>query len=376
MGMASIGYLTGNQAVAEGAMAAGLRFYAGYPITPASDLFEYLSEKLPKRGGVVYQGEDEIASIVAVIGASWSGAKAMTATSGPGFSLMAESIGLAAMTETPLVVAVNMRTGPSTGIATTPGQGDVMQSRWLSHGHYPIVVYAPTGVQDSFDLAIKAFNVAEALRVPVIILSDAAIAHGREKVIMKSDVPIINRKKPAPGSKYLPYEAGNDLVPPMASFGEGFNVLVESLQHDERGYYVPTSQVFEKLVTRLNRKTEVHKKMIVESRIYGDNDADTLLIAFGSYARVARGMARRAKDLGLRIKVFVPISIWPLDEETLIREASRVKNIVVMENNLGQLYREVQRIVRNRDVSFLPLLRVELPTPTEALDELRRIIKS
>ncbi|GGP20722.1 2-oxoglutarate ferredoxin oxidoreductase subunit alpha [Thermocladium modestius] len=372
----SIGYLTGNQAVAEGAMAAGLKFYAGYPITPASDLFEYLSEKLPKRGGVVYQGEDEIASIVAAIGASWSGAKAMTATSGPGFSLMAESIGLAAMTETPVVVAVNMRTGPSTGIATTPGQGDVMQSRWLSHGHYPVVVYAPTGVQDSFDLTIKAFNVAEALRIPAIILSDAAIAHGREKVVMRSDVPVVSRKKPTPGSKYLPYEAGDDLVPPMAAFGEGFNVLVESLQHDERGYYVPTSKVFEKLVTRLNRKVDDNRKMIVESRVYGEENADVLLVAFGSYARVARGAARRAREEGLRVRVFVPISIWPLDEEGLRREASRAGSVVVMENNLGQLYREVQRIVRDRDVGFLPLLKVELPTPTEALRSLRGMVRA
>ncbi len=372
----SVGYLTGNQAVAEGAMAAGLKFYAGYPITPASDLFEYLSEKLPKRGGIVYQGEDEIASIVAAIGASWSGAKAMTATSGPGFSLMAESIGLAAMTETPVVVAVNMRTGPSTGIATTPGQGDVMQSRWLSHGHYPVVVYAPTGVQDSFDLTIKAFNVAEALRVPAIILSDAAIAHGREKVMMRSDVPVVSRKKPTPGSKYLPYEAGDDLVPPMAAFGEGFNVLVESLQHDERGYYVPTSHAFEKLVTRLNRKVDDNRKMIVESRVYGEENADVLLVAFGSYARVARGAARRAREEGFRVRVFVPISIWPLDEEGLRREASRAGSVVVMENNLGQLYREVQRVVRDRDVGFLPLLKVELPTPTEALRSLRGMVRA
>ncbi|RLG59989.1 2-oxoacid:acceptor oxidoreductase subunit alpha [Candidatus Geothermarchaeota archaeon] len=373
-------FLTSNETCAEGAMAAGLNVYIGYPITPSSDLFEYLAEKLPKRGGIVYQGEDEIASINALVGASLAGAKAMTATSGPGLSLMQEGIGLAIMLEAPLVIVSDMRTGPSTGIATQIGQGDIMQARWGSHGPYNLVVYAPASAQEAFDYTVKAFNTAVRLRVPVIVLMDAILAHTREKVVIKEpgEIEVVEFKKTKkhPG-EYKPYEYDpDDLVPPIAFFGEGYKVLHESLAHDERGYYKTSPEVYRPLVERFIKKVNRNRKYVVASKDYYADDAETLFIAIGSVARSTLALVRDLRESGLKVGLFRPISIWPFDEDRFIKMARRVKKIIVAEMNQGQLVWIIKKILWdnklfNVDVYSLPLLLPDLPSPDEIYDEIK-----
>jgi len=373
-------FLTSNETCAEGAMAAGLNVYIGYPITPSSDLFEYLAEKLPKRGGIVYQGEDEIASINALVGASLAGAKAMTATSGPGLSLMQEGIGLAIMLEAPLVIVSDMRTGPSTGIATQIGQGDIMQARWGSHGPYNLVVYAPASAQEAFDYTVKAFNTAVRLRVPVIVLMDAILAHTREKVVIKEpgEIEVVEFKKTKkhPG-EYKPYEYDpDDLVPPIAFFGEGYKVLHESLAHDERGYYKTSPEVYRPLVERFIEKVNRNRKYVVASKDYYADDAETLFIAIGSVARSTLALVRDLRESGLKVGLFRPISIWPFDEDRFIKMARRVKKIIVAEMNQGQLVWIIKKILWdnklfNVDVYSLPLLLPDLPSPDEIYDEIK-----
>jgi len=373
-------FLTSNETCAEGAMAAGLNVYIGYPITPSSDLFEYLAEKLPKRGGIVYQGEDEIASINALVGASLAGAKAMTATSGPGFSLMQEGIGLAIMLEAPLVIVSDMRTGPSTGIATQIGQGDIMQARWGSHGPYNLVAYAPASAQEAFDYTVKAFNTAVRLRVPVIVLMDAILAHTREKVVIKEpgEIEVVEFKKTRkhPG-EYKPYEYDpDDLVPPIAFFGEGYKVLHESLAHDERGYYKTSPEVYRPLVERFIEKVNRNRKYVVASKDYYADDAETLFIAIGSVARSTLALVRDLRESGLKVGLFRPISIWPFDEDRFLKMARRVKKIIVAEMNQGQLVWIIKKILWdnklfNVDVYSLPLLLPDLPSPDEIYDEIK-----
>ncbi len=370
-------YLTGNHAIAEAAIIAGLKFYAGYPITPSTEIFEYLASKLPTKGGVVLQFEDEIASINAVIGASWAGAKAMTATSGPGFSLMVEALSLAIMTETPLVLAYVMRAGPSTGIATKAGQYDVMQVRWAAHGNYELVVYAPWSVQECLDLTIKAFNVSEMLRVPVILLSDATLAHIWERVVIREppEVSIVNRKKPkVPRDKYKPYEPEEDLVPPMACFGEGYRVLVESLTHDERGYYKATNEVQRRLVWRLVNKVLKNKHLISDSATYLVDDADYVLIAYGSTARSAYALIRELRSKGIKVGLYRPKLLWPLDEEMLINSTIKAKKVFVVENNVGVYVREISRVLRNKEVISIPIIDIEVPTPDEIFEVMKEWI--
>ncbi len=367
-------FLTGNQAMAEAAIVAGLKVFVGYPITPASDLFEYLAEKLPEYGGIVFQAEDEIASINALVGAAYAGAKAMTATSGPGFSLMAEGIGFAAMVEAPIVVVYNMRTGPSTGIATGTGQGDVMQSRWASHGHYPVVVYAPWSVQEAYNVVLKSFDVAWRLRVPAIVLADAVIAHTRELAVIHEpgEVKVFDRKPPTkPPGEFKPFEPDpEDLVPPMAFYGEGYAVFAESLVHDERGYYTTDPAKYEALVKRLNEKVERNKHIVVESKTYMTEDAETVFIAFGSLARNLLALVKELRGKGKRVGLWRPVSLWPLDRDGLVEATKSAKKIVVVEMNLGQLYLEVSRILaqHGKKVEFVPVLNPQLPSPDELLD--------
>ncbi len=372
---ADIGFLNSNHAAAEGALTAGVNFYAGYPITPASDLFEYLARKMPKQGGVIIQTEDEIAAINAIIGASWAGAKAMTATSGPGFSLMAESIGFAAMVEAPIVIIDDMRTGPSTGVATATGQGDVMQARWLSHGHYGIVALAPFSAQEAYDLTIKAFNIAERLRVPVVLLMDYVLVHTREKVRLKKppEVEVWSRKKPrVPPEEYLPFKPDEDLVPPMATYGEGYRVFVESLVHDYRGYYVTRDDVYEELVKRLSDKITVNKHIVLDHVEYYTDDAEILFVAFGSTARSVLSIVRHARARGLKYGLFRPISIWPMDTDALLKAAENARKIIVVEMNYGQLFLEVDRVIKDKPVYLAPILTLDLPTPENILEVCRK----
>ncbi len=372
-------FINSNEASAEGAMAAGLKVYVGYPITPSSDLFEYLTEHLPERGGIFLQAEDEIASINALVGAALAGAKAMTATSGPGLSLMAEGIGFASMVEAPLVIVNDMRAGPSTGIATQVGQGDIMQARWSSHGPYSVVSYAPFSAQEAFDYTVKAFNTAVALRVPVIVLMDATLAHTREKVVIREppELEVVDFKKPkVPPEKYKPYEPDpEDLVPPMAFFGEGYYTLAESLSHDEKGYYNTDPEVYRKLVERLLEKVERNKHKILASKSYYTEDAEVLFVAIGSVARSVLALVRDLRQQGVKAGLFRPISIWPMDEDALIKASQRAKKIVVVELNQGQLVNLVELALwRKRrsgiEVLSLPMIIPETPSPDDILDEI------
>ncbi len=364
-----VAYVTTNIAIAEGAIVAGMSFYAGYPITPASDLFEYLASTLPERGGVVVQFEDEIASINAVIGASWTGAKAMTATSGPGFSLMSEGIGLAIATEAPLVVVDIMRAGPSTGVPTKATQSDVYQVRFPTHGIYSLPVLVPWSAQEGFDLTIKAFNISEALRTPVILLSDAVLAHAWEKVILKEphEVKIIGRKKPkVPPEKYLPYEVKEDeLIPPMACFGEGYGILVESLTHDERGWYSPDNEAYKKMVKRLVDKVEKNVDIIWESEGYFIDDAEYLIFAYGSVARSAYAAVKELRSEGFSFGLYRPKALWPFKASDVQRAGAGAKKVFVVENNEGKIYRDVERVLKTKEVIPLPLIDLEVPTPDE-----------
>lgn len=361
-------YIPTNIAIAEGAMAAGMNFFAGYPITPTSDLFEYLAEELPKRNGVAIQFEDEIASINAVVGASWAGAKAMTATSGPGFSLMIEGLGLAIITEAPLVLVDVMRAGPSTGVPTKSTQSDVYQVRYAPHGEYSIPVLVPWSAQEGFDLAVKAFNIAEALRTPVILLSDAVLAHTWERVEIKEpgEIVVVNRKKPScPPSEYCPFKPDDDLVPPMAVFGEGYGLMVESLTHDERGWYSPTEEKYSEMVWRLIMKIEKNAHMIHDYETYFIEDAEYIIYAYGSVARSAYAAVKELRRQGIRIGLYRPKALWPFDEESLKKEAWRAKKVFVVENNSGKMVKEVERVLKGKEVVSLPMIRLEIPTPEE-----------
>ena len=372
-------FLNSNQAVAEGAIAAGLGVYIGYPITPSSDLFEYLSEKLPEYGGVVFQAEDEIATINALVGASLAGAKTMTATSGPGFSLMAEGVGFAAMVEAPLLIVDVMRTGPSTGIATQIGQGDIIQSRWSSHGPYNLVVYAPGSAQEAFDYTIQAFNAAYIVRTPVVLLTDAVLAHTRERVVVKDkgELTLVERKKPKePPGVYKPYRPDGDLVPPMAFYGEGYHPIAESLSHDEKGYYKTEPRIYRSLVERLVKKVERNKDRLVVSKSYYTDDAEVVFVAVGSMARSVLALVRDLRAQGIKAGLFRPISIWPLDDDALVKAASSARHIVVAELNQGQLYEVVKSVLwehglRNIGLHGLDIILPVLPGPDDILGEIK-----
>ncbi len=362
-------YTHGNEAIAEGALTAGLRFYAGYPITPTSDIMEYLARKLPEHGGVLMQFEDELASINAAIGASWAGAKSMTATSGPGFSLMVEGLGLGIITETPVVIAYVMRAGPSTGVPTKATQADIMQARFGSHGDYIIPVYAPSSVQEAYDLTIKAFNTAEMLRTPVILLSDATIAHLWESAVFREpgEIEIIERKKPkVPPEEYWPYKPDeDDGVPPMAVFGEGYHVIVESLTHDERGYYIQDTMVQRRMVERIVNKILKNIDKIFEYDTYYLDDARYVFISFGSSARSTLAVVRDLRNEGIKAGMIKLKTIWPLKDDLIRKLCSNADKVFVVENNMGKLVWDIQRIVRDREVIPVSIIDLDLPSPKE-----------
>ncbi len=367
-------YIPGNVALAEGAIAAGMNFYAGYPITPASDVFEYLAEVLPKKGGVVVQFEDEIASINAVTGASWAGAKSMTATSGPGFSLMVEGLGLAIITEAPLVLADIMRAGPSTGVPTKSTQSDVFQVRFASHGEYSLPVIVPWSAQECFDLMIEAFNIAEGFRTPTIFLSDAVIAHTWERVVLKErdEVQLVSRPKPSTSPReYRPYHPQKHLVPEMAVFGEGYHISVESLVHDELGTYAPDDEDYQKLVWRLIRKIEDNLETLTDYRNYFLEDAEIGLYAYGSVARSAYAAVKELRKKGIKAGLYRPRILWPFNPNALRKEMAHVKKVFVVENNSGKMFREVERTLKDKEVISLPLIRLEVPSPEEIMEAMR-----
>jgi len=375
--LTGVHFMQGDVACAEGAIAAGCRFFAGYPITPATEIAERMARRLPEVGGVYIQMEDELGSIAAVIGASYAGAKAMTATSGPGFSLMQENIGLAVMTETPLVVVDIMRGGPSTGQPTKPGQQDMMQAKWGSHGDYEVIALAPSSVQEMFDLTIECFNLSERFRVPTFLMADEIVAHMWERVIIPEpdQIEIVNRKKPAVSpAEYLPFKPDEDLVPPMACFGEGYRVHVTGLTHDERGYpQTDSPEIQEQLIRRLCDKIRKNADKIVKVKEFMLEDAEIAVIAYGTPARAAVSAVRKARDEGIKAGLLRLVTVWPFPERQVAELAARVEGIVVPELNYGQIVREVERAAKTIPVYFMPKFSEALHTPMEILDGIRRM---
>jgi len=335
----------GNEACAEGAIMSGCRFYAGYPITPASEIAEHMALRLPQLGGLAVQMEDEMASLGAVIGASWTGAKAMTATSGPGFSLMQELLGYAFMTETPCVVVDVQRAGPSTGQATKCGQGDVMQARWGPHGDYASIALSPNSVQEMFDLTIRAFNLAETYRTPIVVLADEIVAHMREQIeVPPSDqITIVNRKKSRASDKAF---FALKEVAPMPSMGEGFNVAVTGSTHDETGRrFTADAVVHQKLVKSLVGKILNNADKIVDYEAQNIDDCDVGVVSFGCTSRAVYEAAELAREKGVKAGFIRLKIVWPFPEEAVGELAQNCKAIIVPEMNLRELFYEVQRAV-------------------------------
>jgi 2-oxoglutarate ferredoxin oxidoreductase subunit alpha len=344
-------YLDGDFAIAEGALAAGCRFFAGYPITPSTETAERFAERIPFVGGVFIQMEDEIASVTALIGASWAGKKAMTVTSGPGFSLMMENIGLAAMMETPLVIANVQRGGPSTGLPTLVGQGDIMQVRWGSHGDYKIIALSPDSPQECFDLTIQAFNLSEMFRVPTFIMTDECVGHMHEKVVIPAaeTIELVERKwYEGPKDKYLPYKPDKDLVPFMVKAGDNYRFHTTGLTHDERGYPVINADAQDWCVRHLNDKITKNADKIIRYEEDQTDGAEVIVISYGITSRVAVKAVQEARKAGLKVGTLRLITVWPFPEKRIRELAGQVKAFVVPELNYGQIVLEIERAVAGR----------------------------
>jgi 2-oxoglutarate/2-oxoacid ferredoxin oxidoreductase subunit alpha len=339
-------FLNGDTACAEGAISAGCRFFAGYPITPATEVAERMADRLPQVGGTFIQMEDELGSMNAILGASWAGVKSMTSTSGPGFSLMMENLGLGVMLETPCVLVNIQRAGPSTGLPTMVAQSDMMQARWGSHGSYEIIAVVPSSIQEMFDLTIRAFNLSEKYRVPVLVMADEAIGHMSEKLVIPEITAdrIFNRKKPTvPKDKYWPYVADEDLIPPMAVAGEGYRFHTTGLTHDERGYPIMTVEVQEQLIKRLVNKIRLNHKDIIQLREFQVEDADIIVCSYGISARISRLAIDRAREEGIKAGMVQLLTVWPFAEERIRQLAKQARAFVVPELNMGQIVLEVER---------------------------------
>ncbi len=343
-------YLDGDHACAEGALAAGCRFFAGYPITPSTEVAERIASRFPLVGGIFIQMEDELGSMAAILGASWGGKKAMTVTSGPGFSLMMENIGLGAMTETPCVVVNVQRGGPSTGLPTLPGQQDMMQARWGSHGDYEIIAVVPNSPQECFDFTILAFNLSEKYRVPVMVMMDECVGHMTERVEIPSadTIEITNRKLyDGPKDKYLPYwvDNSNGRVPLMAHAGSGYRFHITGLTHDEKGYPVMNADVQQSCVSHLLQKIRLNADDIIRYEEDQIENADVVLVTYGISSRVSMRAIRLAREQGIKVGFFRLITAWPFPEKRLKQIAEKVKAFVMVELNLGQMVRELERCV-------------------------------
>ena len=372
-------FMNGDFACAEGAISAGCRFFAGYPITPATEVAERMASRLPEVDGVFIQMEDELASMNAILGASWAGVRAMTATSGPGFSLMMENLGLGIMLETPCVVANIQRAGPSTGLPTLAGQGDMMQARWGSHGCYSIIALSPNSPQECYQMTIKAFNLSEKYRTPVLVMADEIVGHMSEKVVIPppEDITITPRRKPTVSPKeYLPFEPDADLFPPMANAGEGYRFHVTGLTHDERGYPVMTAEAQDRLIRRLVEKIEKNKADIIEIEEDGIDDADVVVCSYGISARVSQFAVECARDEGIKVGILRLITVWPFPEETIRQISQLVKAFVVPEINYGQIALEVERCAGGAANTILvPHMGGGTHRPETILDAIRRAVR-
>jgi 2-oxoglutarate ferredoxin oxidoreductase subunit alpha len=367
--------MQGNEACAEGAIAAGCRFYAGYPITPSSEIAEVLAHRLPAVDGTFIQMEDEIASLGAVIGASLAGVKAMTATSGPGFSLMQEHIGFACMAEAPCLVVNVMRGGPSTGLPTLPSQGDVQQARWGTHGDHPIIALTPWSVEEYYRLTVRAFNLSEKYRTPVVLLVDEVVGHMRENVKLppSEELEILDRVKPTvPPEWYIPYEDTPFGVPPMGIFGEGYRYHVTGLMHDVRGFPTLRQDEIKPFMERLFRKIWTHLDDIQTWEAFCLDDAEVVIIAYGSVARAAKRAVNEARKAGIPAGLLRLITLWPFCRRAVESVLDRCRLLVVPEMNLGQISREVKRVCQGR-AQVLTVSKAEgrLIEPKEILEALR-----
>ncbi|MGD0970748.1 MAG: 2-oxoacid:acceptor oxidoreductase subunit alpha [Desulfobaccales bacterium] len=369
--------LQGNEAMVEGALYAGCRFFAGYPITPATEISEAMSYRLPAVDGTFIQMEDEIASMGAVIGASLAGVKAMTATSGPGFSLMQENLGFACVAEVPAVIVNVMRGGPSTGLPTHVSQGDAQQARWGTHGDHPIIVLAVSTTRECFELTVKAFSLAEKYRTPVIILSDEVVGHTREKILLPPETPleVVDRVRPdMPPEWYLPYADTASGVPPMGILGDGYRYHVTGLIHDVRGYPTERPDEIVPFLNRLFRKITQHFHDIQMVREEQTADAEILVVAYGSVARSARRAVIEARERGIKAGLLQLITLWPFPRRHLEPLLRQVRAALVPELNMGQMSREVKRVNQGMTrVETLNRIDGNLITPDEIMDRLIKI---
>jgi len=370
-GKLTLKFIQGNEAVGWGALAAGCRFYAGYPITPSTEIAEMLSRELPKVGGKFIQMEDEIASLAACIGASAGGLKAMTATSGPGFSLMQENIGFAAMTEIPVVIVDVQRLGPSTGQPTSASQGDVMQARWGSHGDYPIIALSPTSVRQSFDMVVMAFNFSERYRTPVILLMDEVVGHMREKVELPDPDEVMRVERVGtnvPPEWYRPYGDSISDVPPMEVFGSGYRYHMTGLFHDPNGFPTQRLEEIDPWIERIHRKIGRNLQDIVLVEEDNTQSANTIVVAYGATARSARHAVKLARQRRHKVGMVTLLTIWPFAEEVIARLGRTARRIIVPEMNLGQLTLEVERVAGRQKVVRLGRANGEMVTPQMILE--------
>lgn len=371
-------FVQGNHACFLGAVRAGCNFFAGYPITPSTEIAELCASEFPKTGGKFIQMEDEIAAMGAIIGASLTGSKCMTATSGPGFSLKQENIGFALMAEVPCVIVDVQRGGPSTGLPTQSSQSDVMQARWGTHGDHEIIALAPSTIPEIYSATIRCFNLAEKYRTPVILLLDEIVGHMREVLIEPpiDSVELWSRARPTcKPSEYLPYRHTESGIPEMADFGSGYRYHVTGLCHDETGFPTNDPKKIDRHLRRLITKISQHKSDIIEYSIREVDDADVVLISYGSSARSAKRAMDDARAEGLKVGLFKPMTIWPFPDEVIDTLCGHVRHFIVCEANMGQLKLEVERLVRGRaDVSLVNTLNGEPITPAAISDKIREVL--
>ena len=370
--------MQGNEAAVEGAITAGMRFFAGYPITPSTEIAENSSVRLPQVGGKFIQMEDELSSVAAILGASAAGLKAMTATSGPGFSLMQENLGYGIMAEIPCVIVDVQRAGPSTGLATSPSQGDYMQAKWGTHGDHPVIALSPSSVLETYTLIIRAFNLAEKYRTPVIFLMDEIVGHMREGVELPNPNDlIINRRKMSfhdGANKQCYYVPEGKYVPAMKPFGQGERYNITGLAHDESGFPVNNHEIAGKLVGRLLDKIEKNADDIIRIEEYCMEDAETAVICFGGTARAVMDAVIQARAEGKKIGMFRPITVWPFPEKLLLKRLPQLKNLLMVEHNHGQMLLEVQRTVgRDVPVYFLGRIDGTVISPDDILAKLHEM---
>lgn len=370
-------FMNGDTACAEGGLAAGCTFFAAYPITPATEIAERMAERLPEIGGVFIQMEDELASMNAILGASWAGVKAMSATSGPGFSLMMENFGLGIALETPCVLVNIQRGGPSTGLPTLVGQADMMQARWGSHGDYEVIALSPNSPQECFDLVIEAFNLSEQYRMPVLVMADEVVGHMTEKVVIPAakTIELVPRRKPDPSSNtYRPFKPDQDLVPWMVSAGEGHRIHVTGLTHDERGYPVISAEAQAPFVERLIEKVRRNAHRIIRTEERHLDDAEVVVVTYGISSRVAASAVEAARQEGIRAGLLRLITVWPFPEEKVRLLAGQARAIVVPEINMGQIVLEVERLASGKcEVISLPHPGGDVHRPDQVLETIRRI---